>query len=183
MRPRDADPLSAIGLEQARRAAEQLAREQVDTIVVSSPLLRARQTAQIISARLNCEVALVGALTEMSRAELRRMVMAELAERWPFGRREARLRRAANLRAALLGRVSGALESLIAGSTSERLIVVAHGGVIWGTLAHYFPDRRRRFSRDRQVANGSITRIRLTPAGAELLGLNETAHLGDMVTY
>jgi probable phosphoglycerate mutase len=183
MRPRDADPLSAIGQEQARRAAAYLAREQVDTVLISSPLLRARQTAHIISAEVHCEIVVVDALTEMTRAELRRIVVAELTERWPFGMREARIQRAENMRAALLGRLSGALNPYTVESTSERLIAVAHGGVIWGTLAHYFPQDRARFSRGRQVANASVTRIRITPAGAELIAFNETAHLGDLVTY
>jgi phosphohistidine phosphatase len=43
-------PLTSEGAEQAERLGEQLAREQTPpTIVVSSPLLRARQTADAIA--------------------------------------------------------------------------------------------------------------------------------------
>lgn len=70
MRPRDDSPLSALGREQARRTADYLANERPIALLVCSPLLRARQTAQIIGERLQREPLVVDTLTEMTDREL-----------------------------------------------------------------------------------------------------------------
>lgn len=110
-------------------------------------------------------------------------MLAEVIERLPLGRRPRALHLGELMRHRLIGRVSEALAQFIEQHTEQRIRVIAHGGVIWGTLTHYFPEQRRRFSKGRQVANGSITRIAIKPEGAELISLNETAHLGDVATY
>lgn len=183
MRPRDDDPLSALGEEQARRAAAYLAQDPNYAALVCSPLRRALQTAHIIGAVVKMEPVVIDALTEMNDREMGRLMVGELAERLPFGLRRLTQRAGDLLRAPLIGRVGGAFAKLFAEHTEQRVLIIAHGGVIWGTLAHYFPAQRRDFTRQRQVANCSVTRVAVTPDGAKLLALNETAHLGDAVTY
>ncbi|MCA1553922.1 MAG: histidine phosphatase family protein [Chloroflexi bacterium] len=183
MRPRDESPLSELGQEQARRAGVYLARSAPFALLVCSPLLRARQTAQIIGDAVQVEPVIIQDLTEMTDREMSWLVLGEIAERLPLGRRQFTKRAGIFLRAPLVGRVSGAVAKLIAEHTDQRVLMVVHGGVIWGVLAHYFPEKRAQFSRGRQVANGSITRIHIKADGAELVSLNETAHLGDTVTY
>ncbi len=181
--PRDDDPLSAMGIEQVKRTAEYLAREPVEAALISSPLRRARQTAQIIGERLHCEPVIVDTLKEMDRRELRRVVFAEIAERMPLGKREAWLRRGERLRAPVVERVGGAMSTLTSEPVHNRLLVVVHGGVIWALLTYYFPRHRELFKHGRQVANASVTRIKLASGRAELVSINETAHLGNLVTY
>jgi uncharacterized phosphatase len=183
MHPHDDDALSALGEEQARRVAEYLTLDPPYDLLVCSPLLRARQTAQIISKRLRLEPVVIEALFEMTDRELGRLMLAALTERLPFVRHPTKIRASQGLRSSLLDRVSGVIQELIAEHANGRAVLVAHGGVIWGTLAHYFPDQRSRLTKERQVANCSVTRIALHPHGAELIALNEIAHLGDAVTF
>jgi broad specificity phosphatase PhoE len=119
----------------------------------------------------------------MSSAEMSWIVLAEVAERLPLGRRKLLRRAGEMLRSPLVGRVGEALAQLIAEHTDQRVLLVAHGGVIWGTLTHFFPDQRSHFTKQRQVANCSITRIAIRPDGKALLTLNEISHLGERVTY
>ncbi len=183
MRPRDESPLSDLGEQQARRAGTQLSSDRPFAIMVCSPLLRARQTADIIGGVISLKPVIVNALSEWTDREMTRILMGEVVERMLLGR--GRVARGAGefLRAPLIGRVSQAMTALIAEHTDSRVLMVAHGGVIWGTLTHFFPEQRSKFSRARQVANCSITRINIKADGAQLISLNETAHLGDLVTY
>jgi broad specificity phosphatase PhoE len=183
MRPRDASPLSELGAEQARRAGSRLSGEAPFALAVCSPLLRARQTADIIGAAIRLEPVVIDDLTEMTDREMTRIVLGEVVERILLGRGRVARRAGEMLRAPLVGRVGQAMANLIAEHTESRVLMVVHGGVIWGVLTHFFPEQRRQFSRARQVANCSITRINITPDGARLISLNETAHLGELVTY
>ena len=183
MRPRDESPLSELGEEQARRAGRQLSTDPAYAIIVCSPLLRARQTADIIGAAVQLKPVIIDALTEMTDREMTRIVLGEVVERMLLGRGRVARRAGELLRAPLVGRIGQAMASLIAEHTESRVVMVAHGGVIWGVLTHFFPEQRRQFSRARQVANCSISRLNVLPEGPQLLSVNETAHLGELVTY
>ena len=76
-------PLAAQGREQARRVAEEVARRGGVDIVVSSPLLRATQTAAEVATRLGLEVTLEADLTEASFGEWDGLTFAEVRDRWP----------------------------------------------------------------------------------------------------
>lgn len=60
----DKNPLTEKGMEQARRAAEELKKLKIDGIV-SSPILRAKQTAEIISKLLRLEYSVDDRLREI----------------------------------------------------------------------------------------------------------------------
>ncbi len=183
MRPRADSPLSGLGEEQARRAGGRLSQDPPYALAVCSPLLRARQTAAIIGAAIRLNPVIVEALSEMTDREMTRIVLGEVVERLLLGRGAVARRAGELLRAPLVGRIAQAMTDLIAEHTESRVLMIVHGGVIWGVLTHYFPEQRRQFSRARQVANCSITRIDVHPNAAQLVSLNETAHLGELVTY
>lgn len=76
-------PLAEIGRRQAAAVANELvARGGVDAIV-SSPLLRTRQTAEIIGARLGLPVAIEEDFAECSFGEWDGRTFAEVEARWP----------------------------------------------------------------------------------------------------
>jgi probable phosphoglycerate mutase len=79
-----ADPeLSPEGAAQARAAAAAVAsRGQVDA-VVSSPLRRARQTADVVAAELGLPVREVESLRECAFGEWEGLTFAEVQEQWP----------------------------------------------------------------------------------------------------
>ena len=116
-------------------------------------------------------------MTEMTDREMTRVLVGEVVDRLLLGRGRVARRAGEFLRAPLVGRVGQALAALIAEHTQSRVLMVAHGGVIWGVLTHLLPEQRRQFSRTRQVANCSITTVRVFDGVRRLVRTNEVGHL------
>lgn len=76
-------PLNATGREQARGLAEQLLQEGSWDAVFTSPLLRARQTAEILADRLGREVVVCEGLVERSFGDAEGMSHSDAREQWP----------------------------------------------------------------------------------------------------
>src|SRR5919204_5528893 len=75
-------PLNALGREQARALAEALAGEGIDA-VYTSDLRRARETAEIVAARLGVEVRPLPDLREIDVGTWSGLTMDEIRTRWP----------------------------------------------------------------------------------------------------
>jgi probable phosphoglycerate mutase len=76
-------PLSPDGAEQARRVAAQLATREGVKAVVSSPLRRARRTAEAIAAELGLSVTIDDSLIETDFGDWEGLTFAEVQQRWP----------------------------------------------------------------------------------------------------
>jgi probable phosphoglycerate mutase len=176
--------LSELGREQARVTAEVLASEGIERII-TSPLLRAAETATIIGARLGLTPAShsglleydMGAASGKSWDTLRdefAYIFAALTDgqRPTFPGEEGRPEFAV--------RVAAALEELAAYEGTS--LVVTHGGVI-GAMCHIaigldYVDGSRFAS-----ANCSITEFGSSPQGGLVLyRTNDTCHLDEMET-
>lgn len=126
-------PLSPTGEAQAVAAADRLAGLGL-TGVVSSDLLRARQTAAIVAERLDIEVlAVEPGLRERDIGDWSGLTTTEIEQGWPGALgawRAGALERPPNGEAfeEIAARVMGVLERLADGDGS--LLVVTHGGVI-----------------------------------------------------
>jgi 2,3-bisphosphoglycerate-dependent phosphoglycerate mutase len=135
-------PLNERGREQARALAEQLAGEPVDA-VYSSDLSRARETAEIIAARLDREpVEVDPRLREVNVGGWSGLTMAEIEARYPA---EVALWRTGDPAHAFAGgetyaamgeRVVDALAEIASRHPDDNVVVVLHGGSIRGALAH-----------------------------------------------
>ncbi|MGV9345241.1 bifunctional RNase H/acid phosphatase [Streptomyces spiralis] len=78
------DPsLSAVGREQAEKAAVALARRGTIQAVVSSPLARTRETAAVVAARLGLDVTVDDGLRETDFGAWEGLTFAEVRERHP----------------------------------------------------------------------------------------------------
>ena len=128
-------PLSDLGEEQARDAAERL-RGVEFAGVASSDLQRARRTAEILAEALGLDIAVdpalreidVGDWTGLTRAEIEAQWPGELAA-WSEGRSESPL--GGETRTHLVQRARAALTRLAAGvEPGDRLLVVTHGALI-----------------------------------------------------
>ncbi|OIK02383.1 bifunctional RNase H/acid phosphatase [Streptomyces sp. MUSC 14] len=75
--------LSEAGREQARRAAEALARRGTVQAVVASPLARTRETAGIVAERLGLDVAIEDGLRETDFGAWEGLTFGEVRERHP----------------------------------------------------------------------------------------------------
>jgi len=83
-------PLSPRGREQAETLAARMYREQLASVeadrfarIVSGPLVRARDTAQICAEQLGLPVAIDERLNEISHGEWEGKLREEIANRWP----------------------------------------------------------------------------------------------------
>ena len=136
-----ADPhLSDHGREEARLAARAL--RGVAGIVFSSPLLRARETAEIISSQVaDGSVFVEPDLREIDVGEFSGLTNDEIAERLPDAwqtLREGRLTAfpGGESREHFLHRVLGSLERIASRHPAVDVLAVAHGGAIAAVERH-----------------------------------------------
>ncbi|MBF8191477.1 histidine phosphatase family protein [Nonomuraea sp. K274] len=174
------DPgLAPEGREQAERVGLRLATEPIDAIYVST-LRRTSQTAAPLAARVGLTPVVEPALREVHLGEwegglFRRMV----AEGHPTARRMSAEERwdvipGAEPAAAFSDRVRKALGNLAAAHPDQRLVVVAHGGVIAEALAAATGSRPFAFL---GADNASVSHLVLTDTRWILRRFNDTAHL------
>ena len=123
--------LNDVGREQARRLAEEL--ETVDA-VYSSDLARARETAEILAARLRLEVRLDPRLRERGFGAWEGMTMNEIESSFPEEQARWRAGNAAGVGEesfeAFATRVGSFIEEVSRRHDGEAVLVVAHGGTI-----------------------------------------------------
>lgn len=118
-------PLSPRGQEQARRAAASVAEHGPFSHVVSSPLRRARRTAQLICPETR-EPLLVPGLKERGAGAWTGLTHAEIDDRWPSARTGTWRPEDYEDTADVEARASAALLTLPPGN----LLVVTHEGII-----------------------------------------------------
>jgi broad specificity phosphatase PhoE len=125
--------LNELGREQAGRLADELA-ETVD-VVYSSDLSRARETAEIVAARLGLDVQFDSRLRERGFGSWEGLTRAEIAERdassleqWEAG--EGHGAHDAEPFDAFADRMHRFLEEVAEQHPDERVLVIAHGGSI-----------------------------------------------------
>lgn len=177
-------PLTERGRLQALRVAERLAEVSDIRALYTSPLQRARATAEAIGRRLALAPTLEDDLRELDFGDLEGYTLQEVRERHPD--LYTRLVERRDLDSgfpngetprefhARVTRAIDAIRQLYAGS---RLVVVAHGMVIASGLAQLVtgdPDRWDQFV----VQNCSVTHLEIGPSGAaELHCWNDISHL------
>ncbi|TFD15097.1 histidine phosphatase family protein [Cryobacterium sp. TMT1-2-2] len=143
-------PLNATGRAEAAAAAERLQSRRWDAIV-SSPLLRASESAHIIAAELGLsEPLIVPALTERHHGAIEGLTFAERQHRFPDGVVVPGL----ETRRDVVDRVLAALATLAAGRAGQRVLVLSHGGIIGTLLRHVTEGERPRHGEF--IANGSV---------------------------
>ena len=131
-----ADPaLTEEGRAQARALAERLA-EAKPSVLVTSNLRRARETAEIAARRLGIAAQLEPGLRELDVGQWSGLARDEIARRWPedferFRSGDMDLRAGGGeTRRELRERVLAAIRSLSQSYRGERIAVVTHLGVL-----------------------------------------------------
>jgi ribonuclease H / adenosylcobalamin/alpha-ribazole phosphatase len=124
-------PLTDLGRKQAAAAAARLGQRGGIEFIVTSPLGRARRTAEAVAERLNVPMAVEDGLAETDFGAWEGMSFAEVSDRWP---EEMRLWLAdaevappgGESFAAVARRVDAALDRLLAGRPGRTVVVVSH---------------------------------------------------------
>src|SRR5580765_3052863 len=126
-------PLNETGREQANALAEELTGEEIE-LVYTSDLQRARETAQIVGARLGADVVPLPALREIDVGEWEGLTWPEIEQRYPEGARLWHERgygwESGETYDQLGERVVAELRRIAAQHPEQRVLVVGHGGTI-----------------------------------------------------
>ena len=126
-------PLTTRGREQAHALADLIAGEEIDAIY-TSPLSRARETAEIIAARAGLEPVALPALREVDTGSWSGLSRADVEARFPAG--FARWRSGGSgwddgeSYEEMAERVIGALRTIAEEHPGCRVLVISHGGPI-----------------------------------------------------
>jgi probable phosphoglycerate mutase len=133
-------PLSELGLRQAEAVADAVAAGGTAgleiTGVWSSPLERARQTAEIVSERLGVSLNVDTRLQERDAGEWTGLTRAEIEKGWPGYLAEYRRPPAFELDETLVVRALEALDEIASEAGTGPGLVITHAGLIRGVERH-----------------------------------------------
>ncbi len=173
-------PLTELGRKQADVTGEYFKRvEMTFDGFYASPLRRAVETATLIGAYIGETPQVRQGIQEMEYRELPGTIALELFARTGALDQYYSQRAGQVIRHPMMGRVSRAMLEILRAHPQGRIAVVAHGGVVSGVMAWYFPRERAKWWRV-TVGNCSITRLEIQHTQARVLGFDETAHLGAL---
>lgn len=169
-------PLNETGREQARAIAGRLAQEEPWDVIISSDLIRARETAETISAKLGMPIDEIDPrIRELSGGLIEGTTEAERVERWGTDWREQDLGREAL--SAGIKRSAEAIQDATKKYPGKRILMVSHGGLIGLALKNLLPDRFDKIILD----NTSITILENVESKWECTLYNCTKHLPEVV--
>lgn len=166
--------LDEVGIEQARLIAAEVG--SVD-LVIASPLLRARQTAEAFGLPVEVDQRWI----ELDYGEFDGLPMSSIpATIWSEWRSDLDFRPPGGETIAELGlRVRGAAESLVETARENHVVVATHVSPIKAALA-WGLGVSDEISWRVFVAQGSITRFGFGGGGVSLRSFNEVSHLESM---
>jgi 2,3-bisphosphoglycerate-dependent phosphoglycerate mutase len=173
----DPVPLSGVGQDQVERLADRLSVDP-PTRIISSDILRARQSAEIIAAKLGLPFQTYAGLREVDVGFAKGVSYAEAAERWPkifAPEGEERFPEGESF-AEVADRAADFLRSVILGEPG-RILAVTHGGVVRGVAARLLRLPLACVA-GFVIDNASLTVFRAEINLVQLVTWNDTAHLG-----
>ncbi len=138
--------LTPKGILQAQQTARYFENIKIDGIY-TSPLKRAKETAEIIAAPLGMKPVVMENFREVNVGELEKMspnseawaLHNGIIERWLHGELEAAFPGGENYHS-LWERMRSGIEQIIAGKDNQNLIVVGHGGIFYFPLKDLCPE-------------------------------------------
>ncbi len=179
-------PLVDLGIAQAEAAAGEVALRGGGDLLVSSPMLRTRETAAIIGARVGLTPVTVPGLEEGRFGEWDGFTFAEVMARWPdemaawLASPDVAPPGGESL-AQISARVNGALAGLLAEHAGRRILVAAHVGTIRSMTARALLAPLLSMNR-MELAPSSITTLTWYADGnASMRSFGESTHLAGLL--
>ncbi len=183
------DPLTDFGRSQAHAVGRFLGQRREATHLYASPLVRARETAEIIGSYIGLAPALEPGLAEINTGEAAGLTWTA----WTLANPEMAERLAAmdpSFDESWVGGESGrefvdrifvAYDRIVTQhlGTDDVVAVVSHGGPLAWISAHVHGDPKEQWPHDRAVfVNCSISELEIDEEGAHTIGgWNQTSHL------
>jgi len=179
------DPaLVPIGIAQAEAAGAELSARGGADVLLSSPMLRTRETAAIIGARIGLEPIVVDGLQEARFGDWDGLTFAEVSDRWPtemaawLASGEVAPPGGESLRD-LYERVTAALDSVLDQYRGQRIVVAAHVGTVRSLTARALLTPLASMNR-MELSPGSITTLSWYADGnASLRTFAEASHVEE----
>jgi probable phosphoglycerate mutase len=180
----DEVPLSEEGGRQVVRLAERFRSLPRVSALLSSPLLRAWDTATPIGADMGLAPVACPGLRELCFGEAGGLTIPQFQERWPDLYKQWQVHDDLDFRwpggesrREFHERAVAAMGELVDAHRGERIVVVSHTGILGCYLAHLFLHDGSRW-RDFVVRPASVTRVEVAPGGeARLLLRDDVSHL------
>ncbi len=186
-------PLSDLGRRQAEATARRVAALGTIAAVYTSPLSRAADTAAPIAAALGLVPIPVpdlveidaGALSGRTWAELealhpREMAALAIAERETPHPRNRELIPGWEPIAAIVARIWNAIRTIAERHPGERVVVVAHGGVLNAFLTHLLDGDAREVTWVHHLGNCAVSHLAIGPDGPRAICLRDVAHVREL---
>lgn len=165
-------PLNATGKQQAAAIAERLAAEEPWDVIVSSDLLRAKETAETISAKLAVPISHYDErIREIFCGEIEGTTEAERLEKWGPDWRNLDLGMEKQEDVAKRG--TEFVREIVGHYEGKRILMVSHGALIGLTLQSLLPER---FTETR-LDNTAITILEMIENKWDCSLYNCTKHL------
>lgn len=178
-------PLDEIGHDQAGKLAERLrCEDHTLAAIYSSPLVRARQTAEEIGRVFDLPVQTDDRLKEHGIGQLTGLTGAQVEEQFPDwiaarqGGRAWVVPPGGEDRDAFIQRAAAVMTDIINNHPEQTVAVVSHGGTLGVYLAHLLEIPTHR-SLPFQFDNTGISIVRIAHGRIRLARLNDTGHLSN----
>jgi probable phosphoglycerate mutase len=179
-------PLIPQGIAQAEAAAAEVAARGGGDVLVCSPMLRTRETAAIIGARVGLTPVVVEGLQEGDFGEWDGSTFAEVMARWPhemadwLASPEVAPPGGESL-VQVAARVGRALDDVLAAHAGRRILVAAHVGTIRALTARALDAPLPSMNR-MELAPASLTTLTWYADGnASMRSFGESAHLDGLL--
>lgn len=180
-------PLTDLGQRQAVAAAMEM-RRRAPTVLVTSDLARATQTAAPIADMLGLEPRLEPGLRERSLGVFDGLTFADAEARFPdvwqrlMSRDPAAVPEGGETADVVYARVSAAIQRILNDHAGQRIAVVTHGLALFHVFSYVCGLGSP--SADHPVFvlvdNASITQLERRNDRWRIISINDTAHLRDM---
>jgi broad specificity phosphatase PhoE len=179
-------PLDTFGLRQAERIADRLALEVRADALLTSPLSRARTTAEVIGRRIGLTPEVVPGLIEMNFGDLEGLTLEQFATEfpdlaaraldvedddlaWPNGESRRQFHT----------RVRETFQVILRRFENHAVVVVAHGGVL-GSLLAQVEGRSPNDWLAYQLANCGLTHVDFRAHHTVIQFMNDCVHLATL---
>ena len=180
------DPeLTDLGRAQIEVAARELARRGGADVLVCSPMLRTRQSAEIIAEQIGCDPIVIDGLQEAQFGDWDGHTFAEVMQMWPaqmsgwLGSADMAPPGGESLRQ-VYERVSAAFDTVLTDHPGKRIIVAAHVGTIRSLTVRALNAPLSSINR-LEIAPASLTTLSWYADGnASLRSFAEAAHLDEL---
>jgi broad specificity phosphatase PhoE len=169
-------PLTELGVRQAEQTAVYFKGLPIDAIY-SSPLKRAKQTAEIIAAATGHAITIVEEFREINCGSFDGTPPTDemwahhddILRRWRDGEHDISFPEGENYHT-LVARARAGLDQVIAGQDGKQIVVVTHGGIVGATIKDVCRDLDLDLVWRVPNANCAITEIQVQKSDGETWG-------------